>query len=117
VSHPPSYALFCQGPLKQFNPGDFQYLSQYKWAPKSAAQAAPASGYCAWANRTAQGAELQPGGNMMFSQSDVGIGSYGAGTFFRVCIYKDPSTSYFDIASPPLIAGFPINTSSSFGCT
>jgi hypothetical protein len=55
AAQPPSYPLYCQGPLQIT-----RWPWYYTWAPTAAGVAPPGPGQCAWADRTPRGDELMP---------------------------------------------------------
>jgi hypothetical protein len=98
----------------ELEPGEFHFTLPFKWAPRSASQFPPGPGQCAWANRTPQGAEIQAGGNSLFSQGiQPDLGKFTS--FFKVCAYLDPNTNNFDIASGPVAANPPFSANTT-GC-
>jgi hypothetical protein len=108
---PPSYPLYCMGPLTTGSPTpppSGPTLTPYVWSATGAGAQSPGAGQCAWADRSAGGVEIQTGnGNSICDWSGLVTG-VPAGQYFEVGVYRDPLhnncmrvTRVIGVVSPP----------------
>ena len=90
IQTPPSYPLYCQGPLQTGAPlPSGQTLTPYMWSSTGAGAQSPGAGQCAWADRAAGGLELQNGnGNVICDWSGL-INGVPAGQYYEIGVYRD----------------------------
>lgn len=92
TSTPPSYPLYCQGPLvtgPHTPTPSGPTLTPYVWAATGAGAQAPSAGQCAWADRSAAGVEIQGGnGNVICDWSGL-VSGVPAGDYFEIGVYRD----------------------------
>ena len=107
----PAYPLYCQGPLTTGSPSGGETTTPFTWAPIGAGAANPGPGECVWADRTARGIEIQPGGGNVICDFSSAMQSVPAGTFVEVGVARDPLVSncmhlarYIGTVSPPFSA-------------
>jgi tyrosinase len=81
------------------------------WAPAGAGAAPPGAGQCVWADRSARGVEIQPGGGNVICDFSGVMQSVPAGTFVEVGVARDPLVNncmhlarYIGTVSPPFSA-------------
>ena len=107
----PAYPLYCQGPLTTSPPSGGQTTTPFVWAPTGAGAANPGGGQCVWADRTARGTEIQPGGGNVICDFSGAMQSVPAGTYIEVGVARDPLVGhcmhlsrYIGTVSPPFLA-------------
>jgi len=111
---PPSYPLYCMGPLTTgppTPPPSGPSLTPYVWSATGAGAQSPGAGQCAWADRPAGGIEIQNGnGNSICDWSGL-INGVPAGQYFEVGVYRDALhnncmrvTRVIGVVSPPFSA-------------
>jgi hypothetical protein len=88
VAEPPSYPLYCRGPLISTN-GEMSFI----WVASAAGAKGPPAGQCAWADRAAQGSELgneRRGKRRNTICGDLDqLAKLGAGQFMEIGVYRD----------------------------
>ena len=90
---PPSYSLYCQGPLVTAAPTSTggPSLTPYMWAATGAGAQSPGTGQCAWADRAAGGLEIQSANGNSICDWSGQISGVPAGQFFEIGVYRDES--------------------------
>jgi hypothetical protein len=111
---PPSYPLYCMGPLTTGPPTPSPSgptLTPYVWSSTGAGAQNPGSGQCAWADRPAGGIEIQNGnGNAICDWSGL-VNGVPSGQYFEFGVYRDPLfnncmhiTRVIGVVNPPFSA-------------
>jgi Common central domain of tyrosinase/Polyphenol oxidase middle domain/Protein of unknown function (DUF_B2219) len=89
---PPSYPLYCMGPLTTGPPSPSPSgptWTPYVWSSTGAGAQNPGAGQCAWADRPASGIEIQNGnGNSICDWSGL-VNGVPAGQYFEFGVYRD----------------------------
>lgn len=106
---PPSYPLYCQGPLQTGAPlPSGQTLTPYTWSATGAGTQSPGAGQCAWADRAPGGLELQNGNGNVICDWSVLMNGVPAGQYYEIGVYRDQLhnncmhvTRIIGIVSPP----------------
>jgi hypothetical protein len=107
VAEPPSYPLYCRGPLTSTN-GEMSFI----WATSAAGAKGPPAGQCTWADRAARGSELdndRRGKRRNTICGDLGqLAKLGAAQFMEIGVYRDDAhnncmrvTQRVGIVQPP----------------
>ena len=88
AADPPSYPLYCRGPLTSTN-GEMSFT----WADSAAGAKGPSAGQCAWADRAARGSELPSDRhgdrrNTICGDLDQ-LAKLATGQFMEIGVYRD----------------------------
>jgi len=103
AADPPSYPLYCRGPLTSTN-GEMSFT----WAASAAGAKGPPARQCAWADRAARGSELDRRGKSTICGDLVQLTKLGPGQFMEIGVYRDDAhnncmrvTQRVGIVQPP----------------
>jgi Common central domain of tyrosinase/Polyphenol oxidase middle domain len=111
---PPSYPLYCMGPVATgppTPPPSGPTWTPFVWSATGAGAQSPGAGQCAWADRPAGGVEIQNGnGNSICDWSGL-VNGVPAGQYFEFGVYRDALhnncmrvTRVIGVVSPPFSA-------------
>jgi hypothetical protein len=101
---PPSFPLYCQGPLHTTDLSGIPFtpVTRFKWASKGAGAGAPGAGQCAWADRGPRDIEVKPGDSNVICGGAVS--NLAPGKFSEIGVFRNPDlNNYMNVTS---IVGF-----------
>jgi hypothetical protein len=84
---PPSYPLYCQGPLHTSSAAT--PLTPFKWANTGAGAANPGAGDCAWGDRGPRGSEFQGDHGNVICGGLGPVANLAAGQYMEVGVYRN----------------------------
>lgn len=103
AADPPSYPLYCQGPLQTSND-----TTPFIWAKSAAGAQGPGAGQCAWADRPARGSEFVNGPGNVICGALSQASNLPSNTFMEIGVYRDQAqnncmrvTQIVGIVQPP----------------
>jgi hypothetical protein len=104
---PPSFPLYCQGPLRTISgsPALTAYtLTPFKWSGKGAGAETPGIGECAWADRGPRGTEIRPGDGNVICGALGQVADLQAGKYAEIGVYRNASAD--DCLAVTKVVGF-----------
>ena len=90
---PPSYPLYCKGPLRTSSGGPFGEMTSFTWAIKGAGAQSPGSGQCAWADRGPRGSEYKPGNKNIICGELGPVANLAPGKYAEIGVFRNPNAN------------------------
>jgi hypothetical protein len=90
---PPSYPLYCHGPLHTVMSHDIYGSvdrTHFKWSTEGAGAESPDAGQCAWADRGPRGIEIKPGGGNDMCGGLGQVSNLRSGKYAEIGVFRDP---------------------------